>query len=119
MKDFQREDQNVANGIRATAVERSAVAFSIMCMFLTVLYASFAALTFTYSSAIIEEHEADARDELLITNRKVLHYNGYDGYIGERFDVLGGRRMPDIGERLDVRRIPGNTFVTNAPDGIV
>lgn len=122
MKDFQRDDQNggkQANGMHANAVEQSSGAFSIMCMFLTVLYASFAALTFTYSKSIIEEHEADARQQSSISSRKVLHYNGYDGYIGERFDVLGVRRMPDIGERFDVRRIPGNTFVTNASDGIV
>jgi hypothetical protein len=79
------------------------MAFSIMCMFLTVLYAGFAALTFSFSHSIIEEHAADERDEALAMahhsnynqHKMTPHHhivagfnsNGFDGYIGERFDV--------------------------------
>jgi hypothetical protein len=88
-------------------MERSSMAFSIMCMFLTVLYAGFAALTFSFSHSIIEEHAADERDEALAMahhsnynqHKMTPHHhivggfnsNGYDGYIGERFDVHRSR----------------------------
>jgi len=88
------------------------MAFSIMCMFLTVLYAGFAALTFSFSHSIIEEHLADEREEALHAAHHHHHHpnsltphhlhssqfnphnnfnNGYDGYIGERFDVHRSR----------------------------
>ena len=80
------------------------MAFSIMCMFLTVLYAGFAALTFSFSHSIIEEHAADEREEALTahhphqySSKMTPHHhvgfnsNGYDGYIGERFDVHRSR----------------------------
>jgi hypothetical protein len=91
-------------------MERSSMAFSIMCMFLTVLYAGFAALTFSFSHSIIEEHAADEREEALALAHHAHQYpskmtphhhhvgfnsNGYDGYIGERFDVH--RRGPSGG----------------------
>ena len=63
-----------------------------MCMFLTVIYAGFAALTFAFSNAIMDEHAMDEREEAMLSTRNktghVSHFNaGYDGYIGERFDV--------------------------------
>lgn len=80
-----------------TAVRRSSMAFSIMCMFLTVLYAGFAGLSFAFSKSVLEELVSDEREEVSARN-KILsssnhpthfvgghHYN--DGYIGERFDV--------------------------------
>ena len=99
------------------------MAFSIMCMFLTVLYAGFAALTFSFSHSIIEEHEADEREEAammaaahhhhphhphsnkLTYNPHPTHHhtngftnsNGFDGYIGERFDVHRSTRGPGPG----------------------
>ena len=87
-------------------MERSSMAFSIMCMFLTVLYAGFAALTFSFSHSIIEEHAADEREEALAAAHLSHQYsskitphnhhvgfnsNGYGGYIGERFDVHRSR----------------------------
>lgn len=65
------------------------MAFSIMCMFLTVIYAAFAALTYTYSKAVLEEMQEDDKHELqMITPRQNTQFvGGYDGYIGERFDV--------------------------------
>lgn len=97
------------------------MAFSIMCMFLTVLYAGFAALTFSFSHSIIEEHEEDEREEALAAAHHHHHHsnkltphlaynphpthhhtngfnsNGFDGYIGERFDVHRSTRGPGPG----------------------
>lgn len=73
-----------------TAVHRSSMAFSIMCVFLTVLYAGFAGLTFTFSKAVLGEMTADFHEDGLSSTRskKTSHFvGGYDGYIGERFDV--------------------------------
>lgn len=74
------------------------MAFSIMCMFLTVLYAGFAGLTFAFSKSVWEELLMEEREETAgamrkpsnITNNAAHHQfvGGYnDGYIGERFDV--------------------------------
>jgi hypothetical protein len=98
-----------------TAVRRSSMAFSIMCMFLTVLYAGFAGLTFAFSKSVLEELLNDDREEMSSRN-KILsahntthfvgghhHYN--DGYIGERFDV---RRPNSV--------VGGGGFASPAPD---
>lgn len=67
------------------------MAFSIMCMFLTVIYAGFAGLTFAYSKSVIEELMDDEREDAMKTSRNSknpTHFvGGYDGYIGDRFDV--------------------------------
>ena len=72
------------------------MAFSILCMFLTVMYAGFAALTFAYSGTVMDEHTMDEREELNLSTRDkgVGHFNGYGGYIGERFDVGRPRNGP-------------------------
>jgi hypothetical protein len=79
------------------------MAFSIMCMFLTVLYAGFAGLTFAFSKSVLEELLVDDREEMsrnkiLSSSNHPTHYVGghhyNDGYIGERFDV---RRQPTVG----------------------
>jgi hypothetical protein len=66
------------------------MAFSIMCIFLTVLYVGFAALTFAYSGTVLEEMESDQNEEGLASTRiktTAQFVGGYDGYIGERFDI--------------------------------
>lgn len=65
------------------------MAFSIMCMFLTILYAGFAAVTFIFSKSVLEELARDEPDEAVSTRQKTTNHfvGGYDGYIGERFDV--------------------------------
>ena len=79
------------------------MAFSIMCMFLTVLYAGFAGLTFAFSKSVLEELLVDEREEqsrhkILSSSNHPTHFVGghhyNDGYIGERFDV---RRQPTVG----------------------
>lgn len=67
-------------------MRRSSMAFSIMCMFLTVLYAGFAGLSFAYSKSIIEELAEDEREDANRSKVTTAHF-GYDGYIGERFDI--------------------------------
>ena len=62
--------------------------FSVLCMVLTVLYAGFAALTFSFANGVIEEHLSDESENTVSTTRNsTTPYNAYDGYIGERFDV--------------------------------
>lgn len=72
------------------------MAFSVLCMVLTVLYFGFAALSFSFANSVIEEHEYDEREEAMISTRSKVnpHFTGYDGYIGERFDV--GRPRSDF-----------------------
>lgn len=72
------------------------MAFSILCMFLTVLYAGFAALTYAYSTSLVEEHALDEREGQILSTRDkgVANFNGYGGYIGERFDVGRTRNGP-------------------------
>ena len=75
--------------------ERSSMVFSILCIFLTVLYAGFAALTFAYANAVINETAMDEREEAMLSTRnKTGHFYGGDGYIGERFDVGRPRTGP-------------------------
>ena len=65
------------------------MAFSIMCMFLTVVYAGFAALAYAFSHSILEENSADAREESYASHTRKSS-NTFGGYIGERFDVRPG-----------------------------
>ena len=59
------------------------------------MYAGFAALTFTFSRSVLNEMDADFEHEAaaLASTRSKSHVStnhfvgGYDGYIGERFDV--------------------------------
>jgi hypothetical protein len=104
IRDYQREGDNGDRDQQAdTAVNRSSLAFSIMCMILTVLYGGFAALTFWWSKPILQEISADDLHEESslqhnaygVTGRSPSKHHfvvasngaGYDGYIGERFDV--------------------------------
>jgi hypothetical protein len=80
-----------------TVVHRSSMAFSIMCACLTVLYAGFAALVFTFSKSVLEELEEDC--EMKNIPKSTWNYVSaphssvgvgvdHGGYnIGERFDV--------------------------------
>lgn len=80
------------------------MAFSVMCMVLTVLYAGFAGLTFAFSRSVLDELDEDERLEALSSNRNTnSHFTAgttYNGYIGERFDV---------------RRVNTQGFVTPKP----
>lgn len=53
------------------------------------MYGGFAILTFTFSQDVLLEMAADEHEIALQSTRsKNTHFiGGYDGYIGERFDV--------------------------------
>lgn len=72
------------------AVDQSSFAFSIMCVFFTIMYSAFAALIFYNSNLLLEESVADARDESTSPGSHP-EMNNAPGYIGgDRFGV--GRR---------------------------
>jgi hypothetical protein len=100
IRDYREgEDRNgnADDDQSGTREERSSMVFSVLCMLLTILYAGFAALTFAYSNSLMDEHAIDEREEAMLSTRNksgVAHFNGYDGYIGERFDVGRPRNGP-------------------------
>jgi hypothetical protein len=99
IRDYRENDDRGGEegGENRQPVDRSSTAFSILCMFLTVMYAGFAALTYAYSGSVIEEHAWDEREDRLLSARDkgVGHFNGFhSGYIGERFDVGRSRNEP-------------------------
>lgn len=65
-------------------LSRSSTVFSILCMFLTILYAGFAALVFTYSADLLRENEEDERQEALKPSDEE---ESMRGYIGNKFTV--------------------------------
>ena len=85
------DDRGGADQVYGQRENRLSMAFSILCMVLTVLYAGFAALTFFYSNGVMDEYTLDEREEAMMLstrNKTVVNFNvGYDGYIGDRFDV--------------------------------
>ena len=85
------EDRAAADQVFIQRESRLSMAFSILCMVLTIIYAGFAALTFAYSNGVIDEYILDEREEQMILstrNKTVVHFNSaYDGFIGDRFDV--------------------------------
>jgi hypothetical protein len=101
IRDYQQAAEGEGER-KDTAVRRSSMAFSIMCVVLTVLYAGFAALTFVYSKPVLAEMSTDYDGEMSPEITGPGHHlsstrskgrphgfvTGYDGYIGERFDVI-------------------------------
>mmetsp|Transcript_4922 Transcript_4922/g.7495 ORF Transcript_4922/g.7495 Transcript_4922/m.7495 type:complete len:259 (-) Transcript_4922:126-902(-) len=83
VRDYNEGDEkNEDNGEQN--LSRSSTAFSILCMFLTILYAGFAALVFTYSADLLKENEEDERQEALKPSDEEEHMRGY---IGNKFTV--------------------------------
>mmetsp|Transcript_27528 Transcript_27528/g.32560 ORF Transcript_27528/g.32560 Transcript_27528/m.32560 type:complete len:273 (+) Transcript_27528:273-1091(+) len=88
--DYQREGEQ-GNGkdeeyMQESALSRSSLAFSIMCLFLTIIYAGFAGLVFTYADDLLRENYIDSRQEALTPSDPE---NGR-GYIdSDRFGVEG------------------------------
>jgi len=72
--------------MQESILSRSSLAFSIMCLFLTIIYAGFAALVFTYADDLLRENAIDSRQEALAPSDPE---NGR-GYIdSDRFGVEG------------------------------
>jgi len=61
----QEGQRNREREMRRENMSRSSMAFSILCIFLTILYAGFAALVFVYSEAWMDENRQDLRREAL------------------------------------------------------
>eukprot|EP00571_Detonula_confervacea_P003377 CAMPEP_0172327416 /NCGR_PEP_ID=MMETSP1058-20130122/59511_1 /TAXON_ID=83371 /ORGANISM="Detonula confervacea, Strain CCMP 353" /LENGTH=237 /DNA_ID=CAMNT_0013044459 /DNA_START=30 /DNA_END=743 /DNA_ORIENTATION=+ len=87
IRDFnwQQEGDNDDNDDSNNVVDQSSLAFSIMCIFFTVMYSAFAALIFYNSNVLLEESVADARDESPGSHPEMNNAPGYFG--GDRFGV--------------------------------
>jgi hypothetical protein len=88
------DDYVKSNSGTSSVVYQSSIAFSIMCIFFTVMYAAFACLIFYNSYALLEESVADARDDGGGDRNKANTAPGYFG--GDRFGVVG-RTYGDYG----------------------
>ena len=88
------DDYVKSNSGTSSVVYQSSIAFSIMCIFFTVMYAAFACLIFYNSYALLEESVADARDDGDGDRNKANTAPGYFG--GDRFGVVG-RTYGDYG----------------------
>mmetsp|Transcript_4857 Transcript_4857/g.7115 ORF Transcript_4857/g.7115 Transcript_4857/m.7115 type:complete len:275 (+) Transcript_4857:169-993(+) len=75
------------NNNRNEALSASSTSFSILCIFLTILYAGFSALVFTYSNDLIRENEEDERREALKPSDEEYTNGTVEGYIGNKFTV--------------------------------
>jgi len=85
--DGEDGEKNAVDYAQQRAVERSSMAFSIMCMFLTVLYAGFAATVYAFSRSVLEENLEDDEDAYRLQQQQQQPYHG-GGYITDnRFDV--------------------------------
>lgn len=86
-RDEQEEDNDAYNDDGNNVVDQSSFAFSIMCVFFTVMYAAFAALIFYNSNVLLEESVADARDESLPPGSQTGMNNAPGYFGGDRFGV--------------------------------
>lgn len=87
VRDYARGDDGKQQQKGNRTMEQSSIAFSMMCLFLTILYAGFAALVFLFHDAVITETLADIREEALQPSNEIgvnLHPSG--GYVGGAFD---------------------------------
>eukprot|EP00548_Thalassiothrix_antarctica_P000598 CAMPEP_0194138450 /NCGR_PEP_ID=MMETSP0152-20130528/8230_1 /TAXON_ID=1049557 /ORGANISM="Thalassiothrix antarctica, Strain L6-D1" /LENGTH=222 /DNA_ID=CAMNT_0038835893 /DNA_START=238 /DNA_END=906 /DNA_ORIENTATION=- len=96
IRDYAREEErggeddekNASDYVQQRAVERSSMAFSIMCMFLTVLYAGFAATVYAFSHSVLKENQEDDEDAYRIQQQQQQQpYHGGGYIIDNRFDV--------------------------------
>mmetsp|Transcript_25975 Transcript_25975/g.38383 ORF Transcript_25975/g.38383 Transcript_25975/m.38383 type:complete len:266 (+) Transcript_25975:120-917(+) len=91
IRDNIREEDNGEDGgndyAQQRAVERSSMAFSIMCMFLTVLYAGFAATVYAFSHSVLKENQEDEEDFYRASQQQQQPYHGGGYIIDNRFDV--------------------------------
>ncbi|KAL3893527.1 MAG: hypothetical protein SGARI_008123, partial [Bacillariaceae sp.] len=64
------DDRGGADQVYGQRENRLSVAFSILCMVLTILYAGFAALTFAYSNGVMDEYTLDEREEAMMLSTR-------------------------------------------------
>ena len=88
-------NQNNEEYNNTSVVDDSSYAFSVLCIFFTVMYAAFAGLLIYFSNSLLEESVADARGDAarsIIGERSSSQMDHGVGYIGgNRFDVVGRR----------------------------
>jgi len=88
IRDYQeaeKGDEKEQQMMQNSTLSSSSLAFSIMCLFLSLLYSGFAALVFTFAENLLKENALDSRQEALTPSD-----NNGPGYIGgERFGVQG------------------------------
>jgi len=83
------EGHEEGEGAQEMEVERSSTAFCIMCVFLTLVYGSYAALVYNYSEELLSENEKDIRQEATRPQTFAVDpASNAPGFIGgDRFDV--------------------------------
>ena len=59
------EGHEEGEGAQEVEIERSSTAFCIMCVFLTLVYGSYAALVYKHSEELLTENEKDIRQEAM------------------------------------------------------
>lgn len=84
IRDFALNQNDNNNG---NVVDQSSFAFSIMCIFFTIMYASFAGLLFANSATLLEESVADAQEEKLKTDDEKIHNHAPGHIMGSGFGV--------------------------------
>ncbi|KAL3791771.1 hypothetical protein ACHAWO_012979 [Cyclotella atomus] len=85
IRDFalnQNDSNNTGN-----VVDQTSFAFSIMCIFFTIMYASFAGLLFANSTTLLEESVADANEEKLKPSDEQIHNHAPGHIMGSSFGV--------------------------------
>lgn len=83
------EGHEEGEGAQEVEIERSSTAFCIMCVFLTLIYGSYAALVYTYSEELLAENEKDIQQEAMRPQTFAVDPgSNAPGFIGgDRFDV--------------------------------
>ena len=81
------EEQQGGEMAQVRADERSSMAFSILCMFLTVLYLAFAATMYVFSNSVLEENELDEDGQRGQQHSYSTQPHTYGGYMDNRFDI--------------------------------
>lgn len=91
IRDYQynRDEDDAEEDFSDTAIQRSSAAFSILCLFLTVMYAGFAALVFTFHDDIIRENLEDAREDSLRPSEPEGHQSNLTLHPSGRYKAMG------------------------------
>jgi len=84
IRDFALNQNENNNG---NVVDQTSFAFSIMCIFFTIMYSSFAALVFANSTTLLEESVADAKEETSMPHDVQIHNHTPGNIMGSSFGV--------------------------------
>jgi hypothetical protein len=87
IRDFALNQNDNNNNNNGNVVDQTSFAFSIMCIFFTIMYASFAGILFVNSTTLLEESVADANEEKLKPNDEQIHNHAPGHIMGSGFGV--------------------------------